>query len=849
MPPLVTRALAVLSAALFLAACQSSEERAEGHYQSALELAAEGDVRRAIVELRNVFEQNGQHREARLLLARLEEERGRPDRAVRQLLRVVEQYPEDVEGNQSLARLAMTMRNWDHIQRYGPRAVDLAPGDPLNDLVEVSLDYGTALEAEDDEARRAAVTRATELSAERPEELILRRIMVDGALQDEEFEAALAGIDEVIALDPQARDAFNTRLGILAELERVEDLRDTLEEMVERFPGDESIVANLMRVYLSQGEVDRAETFLRDHAAAGTGLEETMARQELLVQFLLERRGAEVALAELDRIVEGYAAAPPAAGEGAEAAGETAEAEGAEGVRDPAVVFSTLRASIRFALGQRETAIAELQDLLAQTPPGAAADDTRVALAWMLEFTGNRVGARRLVGEVLEADASHVGALKLEAGWLIEEDQVREAVAALRVALDADPEDTEAMHLMADAYLRDGNRNLARDFLALAVEASDAAPEESLRYAGFLIEEDRTALAEEILVDALRLQATDLDLLAALGQLHVRTEDWVRAEGIERRLRDLDRPEAARLADGLRAARLASQGRLEDTIEFLESLAQQNSDDIAAQIAIVRARLLSGDVEGARSYAEGLVENNPDDLVARTMLASTQIAVGEYAAAAGTYRGILDVDARIEAAWVGLVRALYAQGDVDSARAAVEEGLGAIPDAINLRWADATFLEQAGEYEAAIAVYETLYERVSDSLVIANNLASLLTTYRDDAESLARAERIARRLRESDVAPFQDTYGWILSRQGAHAEALEYLEPAAQTLERDPLVQYHLAATYDALDRRAEALEAYRRVVDLAGETDPRPQVAEALVRIEALEAAPEEAPETTAGQ
>jgi tetratricopeptide (TPR) repeat protein len=86
--------------------------------------------------------------------------------------------------------------------------------------------------------------------------------------------------------------------------------------------------------------------------------------------------------------------------------------------------------------------------------------------------------------------------------------------------------------------------------------------------------------------------------------------------------------------------------------------------------------------------------------------------------------------------------------------------------------------------------------------VVANNLASLISTYRDDEASLERAYTIARRLRGTDVAPFQDTYGWIAYRKGEYQEALEHLEPAAAVLGDDPLVQYHLGMTYLALGQQ-----------------------------------------------
>ena len=68
--------LAALTLALALAACDTAEERAEGHYQRGMELLAAGEPDRAAVELRNVFRLNPNHAEARLAFAGLLREQG-----------------------------------------------------------------------------------------------------------------------------------------------------------------------------------------------------------------------------------------------------------------------------------------------------------------------------------------------------------------------------------------------------------------------------------------------------------------------------------------------------------------------------------------------------------------------------------------------------------------------------------------------------------------------------------------------------------------------------------------------------------------------------------------------------
>ena len=90
--------LALAFGVLILAACDTAEERAEGHYQTGLGLLEEGDVDRALIEFRNVFKLDGFHREARLGFARIEEDRGNLQGAYGHYLLLIERYPEDLQA-------------------------------------------------------------------------------------------------------------------------------------------------------------------------------------------------------------------------------------------------------------------------------------------------------------------------------------------------------------------------------------------------------------------------------------------------------------------------------------------------------------------------------------------------------------------------------------------------------------------------------------------------------------------------------------------------------------------------------------------------------------------------------
>ena len=61
------------------------------------------------------------------------------------------------------------------------------------------------------------------------------------------------------------------------------------------------------------------------------------------------------------------------------------------------------------------------------------------------------------------------------------------------------------------------------------------------------------------------------------------------------------------------------------------------------------------------------------------------------------------------------------------------------------------------------------------SVAAANNLASLLSDYRDDKASLEKAQSLAATLRGSPIPQFKDTLGWINYRRGDYGHAIAKL--------------------------------------------------------------------------
>ena len=795
--------LLILAATLGLASCDTAEERAQGHYERAKALLAEGDAERAIIEFRNVFRLDGNNAAARLDYANLLVERGELQEAISQFLRLVEQDWSNVAGHRQLADLALRVGDFTTAETHADRAYELDPDDPRVRALKATVDYH-------DGEHEAAVAMARGVVEEAPDNLIARMVLIAERMGAGDAEGALALVDAALAIAPEDEGLHLARLAVIERTGDRAAVGEQLVRMARLFPDNDGVAVALIQWHLQAGDIDAAEPLLRARAAAQVpGTPERIAADLALAQALLETRGAAAARGELEQLIAAAADPTP---------------------------YRRVLAGLDVSQGRTEAGIAALRAIIAGAEASDERRDTQIELARILAETGDTAASGELVDAVIAEDPGHVAALKLRARRLIEADQPETAIRDLRTALNQAPQDTETLTLMAMAHEREGARELAGERLALAVEVSDSAPAESIRYARFLMQDDRIGPAEAVVAEALRRRPSDPELLTLLGRIRLGQGDWRGAGEIVDRLRALGTPAATAQAAALEAQVLNGQNRFSEAIETLEKLA----DERPALAGIVETYVRAGDLAGARRYLEGILERTPEAPLPRLMLAGIAALAGDEAAAEAGYRALIADAPDFAPAYEGLYLLLGGAGGADAAGEVLEAGLAATGEDPRLLFLRAGRLELEGDVEGAIAVYERLYARDSTSPLVANNLASLLSSHRDDPASQERAFTIARRLRGTEVPHFQDTYGWIVLGRGEAEEALPYLEEAATALPDQPLVFYHLGVAQARLGRPEAARASLERALAAAA---PAP-LPEARALLDALTVAP--APEET---
>ncbi|MBD3802061.1 MAG: tetratricopeptide repeat protein [Thioclava sp.] len=808
----VRSAALVLCAGLALSGCKSKEEKAEAFYRSAEELLAQGDVPRALVELRNVFDYDSSHQQARRLYADILLQQGRLQEAYSQYLRLSEQYPDLADIHRILAELSLRSGNLTGARDQTRRTLELLPDDPGARAVSVALSLRAAM-ARSDRGAYAEIAKAAErLTQEAPDVPTAWHVLIDARNAAGDREGALDALDAALTREPRQYRLQVLRLELLSELNRTDKIGAQLETMQTLFPDDPKTRTALVAWYVLRDDPEGAARFLRRLATDPQSQTEGYVE---LVRFLARARGADAAARELDKLIT-------------ESQGKPNEG-----------IFSAMRADLAFRAGRKDDALTRMKALLTRLPEGEERGRMRVAYARMLDAAGQSDAARAEIETVLKATPLNVPALQQRASWAIASDNFDAAIVDLRTALQQDPTNPDTLTLMAEADLREGAPDLARARFAQAYEAANHAAPEAIRYADFLLSQDRSKAARDLLAEAAQRNPGTPGILQRQADLALRDNDWPQAHAIADQLAALGLPETEALAQSIRAAILMGRGRTDNAIETLKSLAAANGGGDMAVAAVVQAQIGAGRAGAARAYLDEQLTRRPEDRGLRMLSANLAAMLGDPQSAEAGLRALMSEAPADPAPARQLYRLLAAQGKETEAAEVIAQALKSAPqaDPVLLLYR-ARSEEKSGDFDAAIATYEDLYARDSGDLIVANNLASLLSQHRDDKASLERAARIAKRFRERPEPAFKDTYGWAEFRRGDYKTAMPLLAAAAAGMPEVALAQYHYAMALAATGEREEAARVLAQAVALAGDRLPA-QMADAPATLEKLREAP----------
>jgi tetratricopeptide (TPR) repeat protein len=411
----------------------------------------------------------------------------------------------------------------------------------------------------------------------------------------------------------------------------------------------------------------------------------------------------------------------------------------------------------------------------------------------------------------LRKDDRNTDGLRLRAVIRMDRGELEPAINDLRQALNDRPRSAQLMLLLANAYERSGSMELAEKQFADAMRATNFDPDVSSNYVAFLSRRGSIVHAEDVLTDLAGRWPQNLHILSTLAQVKLQRQDWTGAQEIADTIKRLGNAEDTGIADQIRGAALVGQNKFNQGIDVLQSAYAAFPSASRPMAALVNAYVRAKQIDNAAAFLQTVLKANPANAQAHILLGSIKLATNQPNEAYKEFSTAIATDPKDISGYRALANFYLSKQNIDEAQNTIRAGLKQQPDNTTLRLSLAGTLELKGDFEGAIAEYESMRNQDPGSLIAANNLASLLAEHRTDQASLERAQSLATILRNSPIPQFKDTIGWISYLKGEYSTAVPLLETAVAALPNRAEVHYHLGMAYIAtnkLDKAAEQLNA-----------------------------------------
>jgi Flp pilus assembly protein TadD len=500
------------------------------------------------------------------------------------------------------------------------------------------------------------------------------------------------------------------------------------------------------------------------------------------------------------------------------------------------------RARILAVQGQRGAAEALLGNLIAAHPEDAAAEvdlgrlrldagdigGAAAAAAQAVRLAPADPQALTLQGEVvrirfglvaalpwftaaLQSDAYYHPALIEDAATLGDLGRYTDMLAATRKALAAKPNSPQALYLQAVLAARAGKSGLARMLferagpidrsiagamlVSGAIDARDGRSEQAIGDARRLVDAQPMNLsARRLLAGALLRSGDAQGALELLSPMIVRSDADTYTLTLAARAAEAggDRVRAGALLDraGFGARQPSDAFAIDASRASFEQAAALAPDDSAAAIAVIRARIATGDAASGIDRATALAAGAPGDPHIQRALGDALAAAGRGGDAVAAYTRAADL-AFDEPTMLRLIDTLGRTGRTQEAAATLALYLQQNPQSVVAQQLRAHWQVASGEGAKAVPVLEAL-RRVTGTRNI-----MLLTDL--TLAHIAKGEaKVARRFAQAGygLAPLDpamvDAYGLALAADKDMVGARQLFAKATLLDPRNPVIRAHM---------------------------------------------------------
>jgi putative PEP-CTERM system TPR-repeat lipoprotein len=620
----------ILIAVLGLAACGDSGKELQGHFDRALEYRDKGDMRAAVIELKNVLQIDPDHAEARWLLGRSYIALGDGASAQKELQRARDLGFTSAEMDRVMvSALLLQGRFDDALSRIDQVAASEFDATWL--VLRGQADLGLQKVKEAKEAFEAALKND-------PGNADARRGLARIGLMTGDTQAAEEQLDKALQ---SANDDIQTWIlkgELELSLQKPDTAQTSFEKALELSPSSATARMGVVRAMLAQGKTNEAGAHIDILAKASPNHPLVNYLRALAARQNNDLDAAQAALREVLRVAPNHAPSLLQAGQ------------------------------VHYLRREFEQSRDALQRYLTQLPDNLAAKKLLAAVYIELKQAQKAV---ELLGPMAAQAPNDPQLLAMLGTAHMSQRDFKTGKAYLGQAADLAPEAAAIRTQLAVSHLASGDSADAISELEAALESN---PEFSRADVLLILTHFQNREFDKALAAAQKLaekQPSNAQVRNLLGAAYEGKKDYAMARDSYRKAVELD-PGYATAA--LNLARLdLRDGKRDEARAAYEAILETQKDQPVALVALAKMASDDGRAQEGIALLERARDKNPRAIQPRLILANYHLRRGNAAEALTLAREAYDISPQLPAAALLLGRAQIASGMPDDAISTLSE--------------------------------------------------------------------------------------------------------------------------------------------------------------------------------
>jgi tetratricopeptide (TPR) repeat protein len=750
---------------LLLPACgkqqQDSAKIASSSLANARKLYDAGQFQSARAEVEASIKAEPKVGDAHLLAGRIAEKLGDQKTALDEYV-----VADSDQARVAAAALLIRARAYNQAEEWIARCLASLPNDR-------TMRAYRALLAERVGDRRKARADAEAILAEDKGSVIANAVLAEEALARDDLDYAMKMIEAGLSADPSDKALLQLKAQVFSERGQTEKVIEVYRTLVAADPMSPNYRTALAELLVKGLGVGQGEQVLREGIEAAR---DSVDMHMQLVSFLARHRDEKAVVAELLSAIAGS---------------------------PESTAYDIALAEVYARSSDVDAAARVLNDAIARTRPGRPQDAAQLALARLLLAQDDITGAGAVLDRMLKVKPTDDEVLAVRGQLRLKDHHPTAAIQDFLSIIARQPTNAAAFASLAEAYLENDQHKEAVAALkrVLSVMPSDLATLRKIVDIQNSFEESSDA--SRAISDFLARNPASMDARIMQIRLAIFNKDLSAADVAFANLRQM--PGSEQKAVALDAEIKEARGLNSDAAALYRRLIVWNNNsqfDVSVARSFARTSIAAGQssqaIEALSQFAKNVA---PADLAAYDLALATLFdSLGELDKTQALVESAIQIAPAGPAPYLQRAGELARKKDIAKALAVLERGIVAGAPKEMLLLARAEIQKSDEQTDRVIDTYRSVLRTNPKSVIAANELATMLADQRPlDKVALQEAHDLLLKNAFVKNQAILDTLAWSNYRLGDFKKAKYLLDAANADHSSNPQLRFHYGAILIAL--------------------------------------------------